>query len=187
MALYIMANSKTIFRSGKIRIYAAWLAAIFLFASSRNAEISWWGIVFALAGVLIRTWAGGHLQKNKSVISSGPYQYTRNPLYLGSFSIGLGFFLAFNNILVVLLIAVIFAYIYYPVILDEERILEEKFGDEFKRYINQVPRMIPNLTLKEFSEEKTEFLWKNVFKNKEYNAWLGYLLALGLIYLIRNI
>ncbi|MDD5773787.1 MAG: isoprenylcysteine carboxylmethyltransferase family protein [bacterium] len=174
-----------LFPKERIRIYAAWLAAIFLFASSRNAKISWWAIAFALIGVIIRTWACGYLQKNKSVIASGPYQYTRNPLYLGSFIIGLGFFLAVQNILVVLLLAVIFSYIYYPVILDEERILGEIFGDEFKRYMAQVPRMIPNLTLKPFSEEKTKFSWENVFKNKEYNAWLGYLLALGLIFLIR--
>ena len=93
------------FRKGKIRVLAAWPAAIFLFASSRNAEISYWGFVLALTGVIIRTWAGGHLQKNKSVISSGPYQYTRNPLYLGSFIIGLGFFLAVPNIFVVLIIS----------------------------------------------------------------------------------
>ena len=72
-------------------------------------------------------------------------------------------------------------------ILDEERILEEKFGADFKRYMAQVPRMIPNFTLKEFSEEKIKFSWENVFKNKEYDAWIGYLLAIGFIYLIRSL
>jgi protein-S-isoprenylcysteine O-methyltransferase Ste14 len=177
-----------LFPKERIRIYAAWLAAIFLFASSRNAgKILWWFIVFSLLGVIIRTWASGYLQKNKSVISSGPYQYTRNPLYLGSFIIGLGFFLAIINIAAVLVIAFIFAYIYYSVILDEERILEEKFGDEFKEYKNRVPRIIPNFSGGERPLAPTLFSWGNVFRNKEYNAWLGFLLALGLIYLIRNI
>lgn len=170
-----------------IRIYAAWLAAIFLFASGRNAVISWRYMAFALIGVIIRAWACGYLQKNKSVISSGPYKYVRNPLYLGSFIIGLGFFLAVHKIWVVLLIAVIFAYIYYPVILDEERILEEKFGDEFRKYKNSVPRIMPNLSFIRFPGEKTAFSWENVFRNKEYNAWLGFLLALGIIFLMQKI
>ncbi|MFH1288817.1 MAG: isoprenylcysteine carboxylmethyltransferase family protein [bacterium] len=183
-------------RKEKIRVYAAWFAAIFLFVSSRNARFSWPGIIFALMGVIIRIWACGYLQKNKSVISSGPYRYTRNPLYLGSFIIGIGFFWAFHIILPGLALIVIFAYIYYPVILDEERILEEKFGEEFREYKRHVPRIIPlNPPKSPFDKGGTEggfakgltFSWENVIRNKEYNAWLGFLLALGIIFLVRSL
>ncbi|MEW6087214.1 MAG: methyltransferase [bacterium] len=170
----------------RVRIYAAWLAAIFLFVSSRNAGFKWWGIFFALVGLIIRTWACGYLQKNKTVISSGPYRYTRNPLYLGSFIMGAGFFSAFHNILVVSMLTFVFAYIYYPVILDEERILEEKFGNEFREYKNHVPRIIPDFNVNGFCGEKAKFSWENVIRNKEYNAWVGFLLALGIIFVIRS-
>lgn len=174
-------------RREKIRVYAAWCAAIFLFVASRNTKFSLAGIVFALVGVALRIWAAGYLKKNGGVVSSGPYQYTRNPLYLGSFIIGIGFFWAFHIILPGLALAVIFAYIYYPVILDEERILEEKFGEEFREYKRCVPRIIPNFNLRKYSGQEMAFSWENIMRNREYNVWLGFSLALGIIFLIRGL
>lgn len=174
-------------RKEKIRVYAAWVAAIFLFVASRNAQFSLYGIIFALVGVTIRIWAAGYLKKNGGVVSSGPYQWTRNPLYLGSFIIGIGFFWAFHIILPGIVIAIIFAYIYYPVILDEERILEEKFGEEFREYKRRVPRIIPDFSLRKYSGREMAFSWGNIMRNREYNVWLGFPLALWIIFFIRGL
>ena len=48
------------------------------------------GSAFVVLGLAIRAWAAGQLQKDKQLTTSGPYSHTRNPLYLGSFSIGVG-------------------------------------------------------------------------------------------------
>ena len=48
------------------------------------------GGVVAAAGEALRIWAAGHLEKGREVTSSGPYSFTRHPLYLGSSLIGVG-------------------------------------------------------------------------------------------------
>ena len=48
----------------------------------------------ALVGLALRAWASGHIRKNDRLAVSGPYAHTRNPLYLGSFILGLGFTVA---------------------------------------------------------------------------------------------
>ena len=49
-----------------------WIAALML------------GAAIAILGEAIRLWAAGHLEQSKEITSSGPYRYTRHPLYLGS-------------------------------------------------------------------------------------------------------
>ena len=69
-------------------------AALFiLFARPRPMTLAV-GAGVSLLGLLLRAWASGHLRKNDALATSGPYAYTRNPLYLGSFIMGLGFTLA---------------------------------------------------------------------------------------------
>src|SRR5437588_11900332 len=55
------------------------------------------GGAVALAGLALRAWASGHIRKNARLAVSGPYAYTRNPLYLGSFILGLGFTIAASS------------------------------------------------------------------------------------------
>jgi hypothetical protein len=59
------------------------------------------GGVAALIGVAIRAVASGHISKNSELTTSGPYAYTRNPLYLGSIVIALGFAVAALSPLIV--------------------------------------------------------------------------------------
>src|ERR1700739_1984059 len=52
------------------------------------------GAVLIVPGLLIRALASGHVRKNEALATSGPYAYTRNPLYLGSLLMGIGFAVA---------------------------------------------------------------------------------------------
>src|SRR5207244_11091186 len=65
-------------------------ALFFLLARPRSLTLIV-GAVVALPGLALRAWAVGYLRKNEALATDGPYAYTRNPLYLGSFLIGLGF------------------------------------------------------------------------------------------------
>jgi protein-S-isoprenylcysteine O-methyltransferase Ste14 len=52
------------------------------------------GAILIVPGLLVRALASGHVRKNEALATSGPYAYTRNPLYLGSLLIGMGFAVA---------------------------------------------------------------------------------------------
>jgi len=126
-------------------------------------------------GLLIRALASGHVRKNESLTMSGPYAYTRNPLYLGSLLIGLGFAVASRSWWVgVVLVAMFFA-IYVPVIRGEEKFLREKFP-EFEEYARRVPRMFPRIGRS--SEGGGSFSFDLYRQHREYNALLG---ALGMM------
>src|ERR1700736_4031230 len=66
------------------------LAAAFAYWSSPTASSIEWSVPISVAGLLLRGWAAGHLAKNQSLAVSGPYAFTRNPLYLGTLLVALG-------------------------------------------------------------------------------------------------
>jgi protein-S-isoprenylcysteine O-methyltransferase Ste14 len=131
------------------------------------------GAVLIILGLVIRALASGHVRKNEALAMSGPYAYTRNPLYLGSLLIGIGFALAARSWWVgVVLLAMFFA-IYVPVIRSEEAFLRERFL-EFEAYAKAVPRMIPRITPAFRDQEATGGFSMNLYlKHREYNALLG--------------
>src|SRR5438445_645313 len=94
------------------------------------------GAVLVLPGLWIRALASGHVRKNEALATSGPYAYTRNPLYLGSLLIGVGFAMAARSWWIGLLLLVMFFAIYIPVIRGEEELLRQKFP-EFDEYVRQ--------------------------------------------------
>jgi protein-S-isoprenylcysteine O-methyltransferase Ste14 len=130
--------------------------------------------IAVLAGLVIRALASGHVRKNEALATSGPYAYTRNPLYLGSLLIGLGFAVAARSWWVGIVLVAILVAIYLPVIRDEERFLREKFP-EFDEYSRRVPRMFPKLATHSSLEEKTAvgFSWDLYRQHREYDALLG--------------
>src|SRR5258706_9323513 len=90
-------------------------AAIFLLLSKPRPLTLALGGALALPGLFLRAWATGHLRKNDSLAVTGPYAYTRNPLYLGSFLIGVGFTIASGRFVLGFLFAALFLGIYVPV------------------------------------------------------------------------
>lgn len=103
------------------------------------------GLVLALAGGLVRAWAAGAIRKNRVLTTHGPYAFTRNPLYVGTFLIGLGFAVASGVVWFLAAFLVFFTVIYGKTMRREEKRLAELFGEEFDRYATAVPRFLPRL------------------------------------------
>lgn len=138
------------------------------------------GVLILIPGLLLRTLASGHVRKNRELTMTGPYSYTRNPLYLGSLILAAGFAFAARNWWIGLIMAIMFFAIYLPVILSEERFLRETFP-EYEEYASHVPRLWLRLT--PFRRQQGSFSADLYRKHREYNALLGSLLVIGILVL----
>ncbi len=128
--------------------------------------------VLIVPGLLIRALASGYVQKNEALATSGPYAYTRNPLYLGSLLIGVGFAVAARSWWVGAVLVVMFFAIYLPVIRGEEAFLRSRFP-EFEDYARHVPRMLPRIAPFRSNDSGGEFSFDLYTRHREYNALLG--------------
>ena len=140
------------------------------------------GSVMILAGLLIRALASGHVRKNEALATTGPYAYTRNPLYLGSLLIGIGFAVAARSWWVSAVLVVMFFAIYVPVIRGEEKFLRDKFP-EFDEYAQRVPRMLPRFTAARSGDDGGGFSMELYLQHREWNALLGSVLLAGALIL----
>ena len=139
-------------------------------------------LVLVVPGVWLRAYAAGYVRKNAELTRTGPYAYTRNPLYLGSMMIAFGFAAAAASWVILIALAVLFGVIYLPTIQSEEGYLREHFAG-FDEYADKVPRLLPRLTAAEFPANEnasggrfSAVQWRH---HREYNALMG----AGAIYL----
>jgi protein-S-isoprenylcysteine O-methyltransferase Ste14 len=130
------------------------------------------GAILIVPGLLIRALASGHVRKDEALATTGPYAYTRNPLYLGSLLMGVGFAVAARSWCVGVVLIVMFFAIYLPVIRGEEVFLRQKFL-EFEEYVRRVPRIFPRLTPLRSDGAGGAFSLDLYLKHREYNALLG--------------
>jgi protein-S-isoprenylcysteine O-methyltransferase Ste14 len=154
--------------------------ALFIVFAQPRALTMLIGALVALPGLGLRAWASGHLRKNDALATGGPYGYTRNPLYLGSFLIGLGFSIAAGRILLAVAFAVLFLGIYVPVMRVESATLLELFGKKYRRYAADVPLFLPRLTAYR-GGAVTKFDVKLYKRYREYQASLGFIVAWALL------
>jgi len=163
----------------RIRVPLGFLFAVFYFWLARPTWLSiTLGLIVVAPGLLVRALASGHVRKNEVLATSGPYAYTRNPLYLGSLLIGVGFVVAARSWWVGAALVLMFFAIYLPVIRDEEAFLRPKFP-EFEEYARQVPRMLPRLTAGSNESETARFSLELYLKHREWNALLGAVLMMA--------
>ena len=137
------------------------------------------GGAIAVIGVLIRAWASGHIRKAKELAISGPYAYTRSPLYLGSLILGIGFTIAAGVWWLALIFCVLFLGIYLPVMRVETEDIRAIFGEEFNEYERNVPLLIPRLTV--WKKTSAKFDFQLYLRYREYRAAIGALLAVGIL------
>lgn len=137
------------------------------------------GVSIAFIGLLIRAWSSGHIRKNQTLAVSGPYRYTRNPLYVGSFLLGLGFTIASGYWWVVLLFAVWFLGIYFPVMSVESDELTAIFGDEYKEYAEKVSMFFPWFS--NYKSDGKKFEKGLYMRYREYQAGLGFLFVTAVL------
>lgn len=131
-----------------------------------------------IPGLLLRGLASGHVQKDKQLTISGPYAYTRNPLYLGSLIMAVGFAIAARNCWIVAIMLLMFAAIYVPVIAGEERYLRQTFSD-YDDYARHVPRLLPRLT--RYGMQQSAYSSARYWKHREYEASIGCVVVLAIL------
>ena len=136
-------------------------------------------LLAVLPGLALRAYAAGYVKKNAELTTTGPYAYTRNPLYLGSMLIAFGFGAASGSWVLLAVLVVLFAAIYIPTIQGEERYLRAHFRG-FDSYAARVPRLLPRPTAAATSARPGVFSRERYLHHREYNASMG----AGAIYLV---
>jgi len=157
-------------------------AAVFLLLAKPTRGALLAGVCVSLLGLAIRAWATGYIRKNDELAVFGPYAFTRNPLYFGSFLLGLGFTIASGRLVLGLLFLVLFVGIYLPVMGVEATTLADRFGKDYAMYKRSVPLFFPRLTpFREHDSLPRKFDGSLYFRYREYRAGLGLAVAWGLL------
>lgn len=142
------------------------------------------GVLLILKGIFLRMVARGHKKRlskqSQDLVTSGPYRVVRNPMYLGTYWIGAGFFLALSPWWAVVLYSLVFYRRFRRQIIQEEKFLKKNFGKEYDEYCHKVPRLFPNrmaLRLK----MREAFPFKDAWTTKEKRAILPALIGVILL------
>ena len=145
------------------------------------------GLLLALAGLWVRGWAAGYLEKGKRLAQDGPYAWVRHPLYTGSFLMALGVVIAgtasrfpVHAAVLWFVFLFLFLWIYPRRIVDEERALEKTFGDAWRAFTSKNHRFIPRGSPAR-RENPDRFERARYLKNREYNAAIGWAAGAALV------
>jgi len=166
----------------RLRLLIVWLLIppFFYFAQPRPGLLLA-GAAVALLGLAMRAWAAGTIVKNRQLATEGPYTLTRNPLYLGSFLMGLGLSLGSGHPLIALVFVIGFTALYLPLMRQEEARLEELFGAPFRDYAARVPLFLPRpSSLRHL--RRGSFTRERYVGHREWEALIG--VAAGFVLLI---
>ena len=147
-------------------------AAAFLWLAQPTWKTMALSLLLVVPGVWLRGYAAGYVKKNAEITQTGPYAYTRNPLYLGSMMIAFGFAVASGSWVIFVALAAGFLAIYLPTIRSEETYLREHFAG-FDEYAQRVPRLLPRLTPARSDVPPGRFSKERYLHHREYNALMG--------------
>jgi protein-S-isoprenylcysteine O-methyltransferase Ste14 len=161
------------------------LAMVVLFLARPTLGSILLGAAVGLIGLAIRGNAAGYLRKQEVLTVTGPYAYTRNPLYFGSSFLALSAALAMHSWIAATLVLLYFTVVYTFVMRREENELRVKHGAAFESYASSVPLLFPRLVAQQqFGAPVGRFSWAQYQKNHEYQAGLGFLLLLVLLVIL---
>ena len=159
------------------------------------------GALVGALGIAIRAWAAGYLRKHEALAVSGPYAFTRNPLYFGSVILAAGFVVAGDSLWAAVIVGAYLALFYPAVMKREEAELRVHYGEAFVDYAARVPlfwpRLFPAPQPRAFRDAQpasrdsqfasgegsapVRFSSQLYRRNREYQAGLGFLVGLALL------
>lgn len=153
------------------RVALGFVAAALVVVFAEPDVDSWMlGVALAAAGEAIRVWAAGHLEKSREVTRSGPYRFTRHPLYVGSSVIAIGAVVAARSAVVTSIAAVYMISTLTAAIRTEEAFLRGAFGPEYDAYTDARGEPM-----------ERGFSFERVLRNREYRAVGGLVVGFGLL------
>jgi protein-S-isoprenylcysteine O-methyltransferase Ste14 len=169
----------------RIKISQAITIILLLAAKPCSWTLFYAGMILALCGECIRIWSAGNLYKDKTLAVYGPYKMARNPLYIGSFLMAMGFALVCFNAAypwrsAALILAVLagFKWVYNLQVAAEETHLYNLFGEAYASYKNSVPRYIPALGAFPEAAASNKFTLAQMLYNGEQQTIFG-LVSIG--------
>ena len=173
------------------RVRLGYILAVILLILARPTpqSIALGGLV-GVMGLFIRGYAAGFLHKQEVLTTTGPYAYTRNPLYFGSSFLALGAAVAMRSWLGGALLLIYFSLVYSFVMRREEGELRPRYTDAFDAYAASVPLFFPRFRPKNLvAKDSAAFSWAQYKRNHEHEAIIGFLLlllALTVIWQLRS-
>jgi protein-S-isoprenylcysteine O-methyltransferase Ste14 len=166
------------FARWRVRI-GYFLAVLVLWLARPAPEWILVGGAVGLLGLAIRAYAAGYLHKQEVLTMSGPYAYTRNPLYFGSSILTAGAAIAMHSLWSAALLLIYFALVYSFVMRREELELRGKHHAAFDAYAKSVPLFFPRFSpFPQSNSRAAGFSWARYKKNHEYEAFGGFVLLL---------
>ena len=145
------------------RVALGFVAGAIVLVLAQPTWASWrLGLAIAVVGEGLRLWAAGHLEKSREVTRSGPYRWTRHPLYAGSTVVALGAAVAANSVVVAVIAAAYLAATIPAAMRAEEAYLRRTFGETYDLYRRA-----------EFPSMDRRFSFERAWRNREYRAVAG--------------
>ncbi|MDQ6973219.1 MAG: isoprenylcysteine carboxylmethyltransferase family protein [Mariprofundaceae bacterium] len=140
------------------------------------------GAALVALGEAGRMWSSGHIDKNAALATAGPYAHTRNPLYVANMLLLLGFCVMSGNLWLGILAVLAFTMIYRPVIREEKEHMIKLFGDDYRRWAEEVPLFFPRIT--PAPHQSGVFSWPLVIQHREHKNAAAFLLGIIVFCLI---
>lgn len=171
-------NAAGFFARWRVRLgYPVAIVALWLARPTLRSILA--GALIGMVGLWVRARAAGHLHKQQILTVTGPYAFTRNPLYLGSFILMIGAAIAAHSWWSALILLAYFALFYSFVMRREEHELYQHHGEAFQEYARSVPLFFPRpRPTKIASGGAGAFSFAQYKRNREYRAAIGFLLLL---------
>ncbi len=162
-------------RLARWRVPLGFATAVAALVLARPTWASWSvGLAVAVVGAAIRVWAAGHIEKSREVTTSGPYRWTRHPLYVGSIVLALGIVVASRSAPLAVLTCLYLVSTLWAAIRTEEAFLRRTFGPAYDAYSRA-----------EEAPSRRRFSLDRAWRNREYRAVAG--VAIGFLLLAMRV
>jgi protein-S-isoprenylcysteine O-methyltransferase Ste14 len=167
----------------RLRVPVGFITAIlFVFFSRPTWRSLAVGAPIALCGAFFRAWASGHLRKNAELAVSGPYAFTRNPLYFGSFVMATGCAFCGGSLWLGLWLTALFLTVYMPVMRAEAAHMRSLFASDYELWAANVPFFVPRVT--PYRNCRTQrFDPQQYMRHREYRAAIGLAIVIAALWL----